>query len=91
MTISPGHQTFPRSTCRRPDAEYTLRSLMSRGSEGTLSTCSSGSTSSGLPTDPDMDSPGGAYTRPATALFSKCRLFEDTIIFLLYSTEYFSF
>lgn len=65
-----GHQTFPRSTCRRPDAEtyMSVRTLMSRGSEGTLSTCSS--SSSGLPTDPDMDSPGGAYTRPS-ALFSK--------------------
>ncbi|KAK7502421.1 hypothetical protein BaRGS_00006374 [Batillaria attramentaria] len=63
-----GHQTFPRSTCRRPEEHMSVRTLMSRGSEGTLSTCSS--SSSGLPTDPDMDSPGGAYTRP-TALFSK--------------------
>lgn len=46
----------------------SVRTLMSRGSEGTLSTCSS--SSSGLPTDPDMDSPGGAYNRPS-ALFSK--------------------
>ncbi|KAK6166740.1 hypothetical protein SNE40_023369 [Patella caerulea] len=53
-----GRQTFPRSTFRRPDSDTTsLSSLMSRGSEGTLSNCSS--SSSGLYTDPDMDSPGG--------------------------------
>ncbi|XP_070187854.1 mitogen-activated protein kinase kinase kinase 2-like [Littorina saxatilis] len=67
----PGTHTFPRSTCRtgRPEAEYNLRTLMSRGSEGTLSTCSS--SSSGLPTDPDMDSPGAAFPTRTSALFSK--------------------
>lgn len=54
-----GHGTFPRThhMNRRPDlGNNTLRSIMSRGSEGTLSTSSS---SSGLPPDPDMDSPEG--------------------------------
>ncbi|KAJ8319761.1 hypothetical protein KUTeg_001348 [Tegillarca granosa] len=54
-----GHGTFPRTNHmnRRPDlGTNTLRSIMSRGSEGTLSTSSS---SSGLPPDPDMDSPEG--------------------------------
>ena len=53
---------------------------MSRGSEGTLSTCSS--SSSGLPAEPDMDSPGGAYQRPC-ALFSKCEL----LAFVFFKTE----
>ncbi|XP_025111373.1 mitogen-activated protein kinase kinase kinase 3-like isoform X2 [Pomacea canaliculata] len=65
-----GNLTFPRSAGRRPDNEYmSVRTLMSRGSEGTLSTCSSGS--SGLPPDPDMDSPGGAYPSRSSALFTK--------------------
>ncbi|KAL3854713.1 hypothetical protein ACJMK2_013971 [Sinanodonta woodiana] len=53
-----GHRTFPRANImnRRPDTgSNALRSIMSRGSEGTLSTSSS---SSGLPPDPE-DSPEG--------------------------------
>lgn len=53
-----GHQTFPRSSMvsRRPELNSNmLRSFMSRGSEGTLSTSSS---SSGYPPDPE-DSPDG--------------------------------
>lgn len=53
-----GHRTFPRSSImnRRPELNSTmLRSFMSRGSEGTLSTSSS---SSGYPPDPE-DSPDG--------------------------------
>lgn len=61
-----GTNTFPRSACRREEGYMSVRTLMSRGSEGTLSTCSS--SSSGLPTDPDMDSPGAYRT---SALFSK--------------------
>ncbi|KAL8610277.1 hypothetical protein ACOMHN_062009 [Nucella lapillus] len=62
-----GHQTFPRSTGRRFEAEYMpVRTLLSRGSEGSLSSCS---TSSGHPTDPDMDSPGGLSRH--SGLFSK--------------------
>lgn len=51
-----GHRTFPRSSImnRRPELNSTMiRSFMSRGSEGTLSTSSS---SSGYPPDPE-DSP----------------------------------
>ena len=64
-TDVPGNisRTFPRSSttiCRRPELQTgTMRSLMSRGSEGTISTVSSSSNSSGLPPDPDMDSPEG--------------------------------
>ncbi|XP_046328305.1 mitogen-activated protein kinase kinase kinase 2-like isoform X1 [Haliotis rufescens] len=51
-----GHQTFPRSTIRPKGPEHdtmSLRSIVSQGSEGTMSTCSS--SSSGLP--PEEDSP----------------------------------
>ncbi|XP_060076190.1 mitogen-activated protein kinase kinase kinase 2-like [Ylistrum balloti] len=61
-----GRMTFPRSgnmSGRRPDigsSNFQSRSTISRGSEGTLSTSSS---SSGLPPDPDMDSPEGRLKR----------------------------
>lgn len=77
-----GNLTFPRSAGRRPDNEYmSVRTLMSRGSEGTLSTCSSGS--SGLPPDPDMDSPGGAYPSRSSALFTKCEQWGNLSMMLV--------
>ncbi|GFR69420.1 mitogen-activated protein kinase kinase kinase 2 [Elysia marginata] len=64
-----GHQTFPRSTFRRVDTDTTsLTSLMTHSSEGTLDSHSS--SSSGFPTDPDWDSPGGRYSLSGP-LFSK--------------------
>ncbi|KAK3721211.1 hypothetical protein RRG08_044220 [Elysia crispata] len=64
-----GHQTFPRSTFRRVDTDTaSLTSLMTHSSEGTLDSHSS--SSSGFPTDPDWDSPGGRYSLSGP-LFSK--------------------
>lgn len=57
-----GPSTFPRirpTVSTRPDLSNSLRSVMSRGSEGTMSTVSSSSNSSGFPPDHDMDSPDG--------------------------------
>ncbi|CAG5121039.1 unnamed protein product, partial [Candidula unifasciata] len=70
---SNGHQTFPRSAIRRFENEMSVNSLMSHSSEGTLDTRSldsRSSSSSGLPTDPDFDSPGGRYSLSGP-LFSK--------------------
>ncbi|XP_052834448.1 mitogen-activated protein kinase kinase kinase 2 [Octopus bimaculoides] len=55
------HRTFPRSNNRRPElCSRSVPALLTRGSEGTLSsTRSTSSSSSGLPPDPDLDSPEG--------------------------------
>lgn len=55
------HRTFPRSNNRRTELSAgSVQTLLSRGSEGTLSsTRSTSSSSSGLPPDPDLDSPEG--------------------------------
>ena len=97
-----GHMTFPRSgnmSSRRPDlgSTYTSiaspmgsRSIMSRGSDGTLSTSSS---SSGILPDPDLESPESRLMKRNSDLdspifpygtdFSKCKClchtYEDWI------------
>ena len=74
--LPPGHQTFPRSTFRRLETDtQSLRSLMSHSSEGTIDSASRSSSSSGVPADPDWDSPGGRYSLSGP-LFSKCESME---------------
>ena len=78
-----GHRTFPRtamSNNRHTDRSLTassFRSLMSRGSEGTLSTSSS---SSGFPPDPEDSPEGRIFKRNSNEgspifnpAFSKCK------------------
>lgn len=86
-----GHRTFPRASMsnnRRTDLNLTassFRSLMSRGSEGTLSTSSS---SSGFPPDPE-DSPEGRIfkrnSNDGSPIFnpalSKCKYTSRTFLF----------
>ena len=74
---------------RRPELNTTLRSFMSRGSEGTLSTSSS---SSGYPPEPE-DSPDGRMFKRNSAesspsfnpAFSKCK--EDWYHYCIFTPK----